>query len=423
MTRVFALIDCNNFYVSCERVFNPSLEGVPTLVLSNNDGCAIARSNEVKAMGIKMGEPFFRIKDLVKENRVRVFSSNYELYADMSQRVMSSLRHFSPHMEIYSIDEAFLDLSLIPEDELLEHGREIHQKIKQWTGIPVSVGIGPTKTLAKVANKLAKKQGQPCHVLLGKAPVDRALRGFPLNDVWGVGYRWAQKLTQLGYRDAYDLSRADIKWARKTFNIVMARLVSELQGFSCLSLEEVSPEKKSMVSSRSFGRQVTSLEDLSGSVSHHASRLGEKLRQQKSKASTVTVSIRTNPFRNQGEYYRNAHLIHLPFPTHDTRRLIKAARDALQLIYRPGLTYKKAGVMVNGLLPEDYVQYDLFQSHESVCGTKSRSLFKAIDRLNKVHGKGRVIFASEGIKKSWRMQRNMKTPSYTTNWEELVRVS
>lgn len=423
MTRVFALIDCNNFYVSCERVFNPALEGKPTLVLSNNDGCAIARSNEVKAMGIKMGEPYFKIKELMEKNQVHVFSSNYELYGDMSQRVMSCLRHFSPRMEIYSIDEAFLDLSLIPERELLAHGQDIHKTLKQWTGIPVSVGIGPTKTLAKVANKLAKSQGEPCHVLVTPEGINASLRGFPLSDVWGIGRRWASTLAQMGFEDAYTLSQADIKWARKNFNIVMARLVAELQGTSCLSLEEVYPDKKSRVSSRSFGRHVTSLEDLSASVAYHASRLGEKLRQQKSKARTLTVSIRTNPFREQDEQYRNSHLIHLPYPSNDTRILIGAAGHALRSIYKAGPIYKKAAVMVDGLVSEDYVQYDLFTENRTVAEERSRQLFKSIDRLNRKHGKGSLVFASEGIQKSWRMQRNMRTPSYTTRWEELVRVN
>ncbi len=414
MTQVFALIDCNNFYVSCERVFNPALESVPTLVLSNNDGCAIARSNEMKALGIKMGDPYFKIKDILEKHNVQVFSSNYELYGDMSSRVMGCLRQFSPHMEIYSIDEAFLDLSLIPPDELLTYGQEIHRKIKQWTGIPVSVGIGPTKTLAKVANKLAKSQGLPCHALLNLADIQKALKAFPLKDIWGIGRRWAEKLSQMGFQDAYELSQADTKWARQTFNIVMARLVSELQGLSYLSLEEINPKKKSMVSSRSFGKHITSLEDLSASVAYHASRLGQKLRQQQSKASTLAVSIRTNPHRQQDVQYRNSQLIHLPCPTNDSRILISHAKRALEKIYKPGPIYKKAMVMVDGLVPQDYVQYDLFLSQDQVEEEHSRVLMDTLDHLNRTHGKGSLIFASEGTRKTWRMQRNMKTPSYTT---------
>lgn len=422
MTQVFALIDCNNFYVSCERVFNPALENLPVLVLSNNDGCAIARSNEVKALGIKMGAPYFKIKHLLEKHNAHVFSSNYELYGDMSSRVMGCLRQFSPHMEIYSIDEAFLDLSLIPQVELLTHGQDIHRKIKQWTGIPVSVGIGPTKTLAKVANKLAKSQGTSCHVLTKTTEIREALKAFPLADVWGIGHRWSEKLSRMGFQNAYDLSQADAKWARQTFNIVMARLVSELQGTSCLSLEEIHPKKKSMVSSRSFGRHVTSLEDLSASVAYHASRLGQKLRQQQSKANTLVVSIRTNPHRQQDVQYRNSHLIHLPCPTSDSRALITHAKQALKQIYKPGPIYKKAMVMVDSLVPRDYVQYDLFLPRDQVEEKRSRVLMDTLDHLNSVHGKGSLIFASEGIRKTWRMQRDMKTPSYTTRWRELVRV-
>ncbi|MBA3814668.1 MAG: Y-family DNA polymerase [Alphaproteobacteria bacterium] len=267
---MFALVDCNAFYVSCERVFQPHLEGKPVIVLSSNDGCAISRSNEAKALGIKMGVPLFKIKDIVQKHKVHVFSSNFSLYGDMSSRVMATLKTMSSSLEIYSVDEAFLDLSLVPQHELFSQGCHIKTLVKQWTGIPVSVGIGPTKTLAKVANHMAKKNPSGCCVLADPQKIEEVLKTFPLQDIWGIGYQWSKKLSRFGMNTALDLVQAELGWIRKTFNIVLTRTALELKGTSCLSLEEVYPPKKAMVSSRSFGVPVSSFDVLREAVSFHA---------------------------------------------------------------------------------------------------------------------------------------------------------
>lgn len=422
MSPLFALVDCNAFFVSCERVFQPRLEGKPVIVLSSNDGCAIARSNEAKALGIRMGDPLFKIKDIVTKHKVHVFSANFSLYGDMSSRVMETLKILSPNLEVYSIDEAFLDLRLLKHKDLFTYGCEIRQTVKQWTGIPVSVGMGPTKTLAKVANHLAKKDPAGCRVLTDLAEVEAILKNFPLEDIWGVGRQWSKKLLHYNINTALDLANADHRGIRKVFNIVLARTALELRGTPCLSLEDISPPKKTMISSRSFGTPVTNPEHLREAVSMHTSLLAQKLRQQGSKTSLMSVYIRTNPFDRQGTYYSNSHLVSLITPSQDSAVLIKAGISALRKIYKPGLAYKKAGVSVLNLTPERQCTPSLFKEWEEKDSSKRKILLKTMDRLNAHYGRGSVLFASEGVRRSWRPKSGWRSPSYTQDWGKLVEV-
>lgn len=419
---MFALVDCNAFFVSCEKVFQPHLEGKPIVVLSSNDGCVISRSQEAKALGIKMGEPLFTIKDKVKQHNVKVFSSNFSLYRDMSRRVMATLQAHSSALEVYSVDEAFLDLRQLPPQELFSHGCFIKSIVKQWTGIPVSVGIAPTKTLAKVANYFAKRNPSGCFVLTDLQESERILKDFPLSEVWGIGTRWAKKLSLHSLHSAFDLAKADINWLKKTFNVVLARTALELRGVSCLQLEEIYPPKKNMISSRSFGSPVTSFEILTEAVSSHASRLAQNLRQQKSKASFVRVAIRTSPFLQGEAFYANSYIVPLPSSSQDSSVLIKAAREGLEKIFRENLRYKKAAVMVLDLCPEEQATPSLFDMQTAQLTSQRRHLLKTLDNLNHQYGKKTVTFASEGVDKSWAPSSLWKSRAYTTNWNELLEV-
>lgn len=422
MIPMFALVDCNAFFVSCERVFQPQLEGKPVIVLSSNDGCAISRSNEAKALGIKMGVPLFKIKDIVKKHKVHVFSSNFSLYGDMSSRVMQTLKTVSPSLEIYSIDEAFLNLSFLSQDELFDYGCYTKGLVKQWTGIPVSVGIASTKTLAKVANYIAKKHPSGCCVLSDPQEIEEVLKIFPLQEVWGIGSAWSQKLSRFGINTALDLAQADLGWIRKTFNIILTRTALELKGTSCLSLEEIYPSKKTMISSRSFGVPVSSFDVLREAVSFHASALARRLRQEKSKASLISVSIHTNPFDKKGVIYANSEVMLLPFASQDTSLLIKVAISCLEKIFKEGLCYKKAAVKVLNLSPESQSFPTLFSNEAFEDTPKRKALLKTIDKLNQHYGMGSLVFASEGVRKIWAPKAIAKSLSYTQCWDQLMKV-
>jgi DNA polymerase V len=419
---MFALVDCNAFFVSCEKVFQPHLEGKPVVVLSSNDGCVISRSQEAKALGIKMGEPLFTIKDKVKQHNIKVFSSNFSLYRDMSRRVMATLQAHSSALEVYSVDEAFLDLRQLTPQDLFSHGCFIKSIVKQWTGIPVSVGIAPTKTLAKVANHFAKHNTSGCFVLTDLQENESILKDFPLSEVWGIGSQWAKKLSAHSLHTGLDLAKADINWLKKAFNVVLARTALELRGTSCLKLEEIYPPKKSMISSRSFGSPVTSLDVLSEAVSSHASRLAHNLRQQKSKAALIRVTIRTSPFHHREDFYTNSYIVPLPSPSQDSSVLISAARKGLEKIFRDKLRYKKAAVMVLDLCPEDQATSSLFDTQTTEYSAKRKQLLKVFDDLNHQHGKRAVLFASEGVRKSWSPSSLWKSRAYTTSWNELLEV-
>jgi DNA polymerase V len=418
MSRVFGLIDCNNFYVSCERVFDPRLEGRGVVVLSNNDGCIVARSNEVKAMGIGMGRPFFEVRDLLTRKGVAVFSSNYTLYADMSGRVMQTLCGFSPDIEVYSIDEAFVDLGGISA-ELDQYGRRIQRTVKQWTGIPVSVGIANTKTLAKVANRIAKKSEKAGGVLdlSDERYIRRALEMVEVEDVWGVGRRIAERLRKAGINNALALSRADKAWIRSQFGVEGLRTVYELNGQCCYELEQNPPDKKSVRVSRMFGRDVTCLEELEEAVCTYAVRAAEKLREGRLAAGVMTVYITTSRFDKKP--YSNYAVIRFPVQTNDTNEIIRAAAGSVAGIYRPGYVYNKAGVLFDDIVREDRLQGNLFDFADRA---RAGRLMRAVDAIN-AGGSGLIGWAGEGLKGGWHTKFEHRSGRYTTCWDELVRVS
>lgn len=418
MNKILALVDCNNFYVSCERVFNPKMENRPVVVLSNNDGCIVSRSNEVKAMGVGMGKAFFEVKDTLAKHHVVPFSSNYTLYADMSRRVMQTLFDFTPEIEIYSIDEAFLDLSGI-QVPLQDYGQQIRKTVKQWTGIPVSVGIARTKTLTKIANKLAKTSPKAGGVLnLVDSPyLEAALKRIDVVDVWGVGYRTARKLNTAGIYTALDLSRADIAWIRQTFGVEGVRTVYELQGRPCYRLEQNPPSKKSLAVTRMFGRSIETFDELSEAVATYAARAAEKLRDGKLAAGVLTVFITTSRFIEKR--YFNSYSVEFPVQTHDTAEIIAEALSGLRNIYRRGYEYKKAGVLLHHLVDENKVQGNLF---DTVDRDRSKRLMQTIDRINR-RGVCPVRWGAEGLTKPWHTQFKHLSPKYTTRWDQLPNVS
>ena len=416
MSKVFALIDCNNFYASCERVFNPSLVGKPIVVLSNNDGCVIARSNEAKAIGVPMGAPYFQFRELMKQHHVHVFSSNYQLYGDMSERVMNTLTHFLPDIEIYSIDEAFVRLDNMPTKDYFTYCMMVREIVLQWTGIPVSIGIAPTKVLAKIANHVAKKRTREGVFVIPPAQSNRLLLdSFPIEDIWGVGRKWSSRLRLAGIGTAYDLQQADIAMIRRHYTVVGERLVRELNGISCLDLEEIAP-KKNILSSKSFGRTVTKKQELAEALSNYAARACDKLRAQHSRASALSVFLRTNRFRVNDRQYGNHAMHEFALPTSDTSEIITATKVCLNRIYRSGYNYKKCGVMLHDLLPETHQQQSLF-SHTDYA--RSDALMHAIDTLNRKYGRDHVFFAAQGVKRAWKMRSDLCSPRYTTRWSDL----
>jgi DNA polymerase V len=416
-SRVIALVDCNNFYVSCERVFNPGLVGRPVVVLSNNDGCAVSRSNEAKALGIKMGTPWFKLKDMPG---LVGCSSNYALYADMSNRVMTILAGFSPRQEVYSIDECFLDLTSGPGGDLKQYGQDIRGRVKQWTGLPVCVGIATTKTLAKLANHIAKKNPEFRGVCDLTAMQDQELMewlsSMEVGEVWGIGRRLAPKLAELGIHTVLELMRVDPSMLRSHFSVMMEKTNRELNGMVCIEMEEISPPKQQIMSSRSFGVPVSDLQSLEESVSLYVARAAEKLRHQKSCAGSVQVSIQTSPFNAKVPYYGNSITVPIPTPTDDTMQITRAALLGLERIYRAGLRYQKAGVMLSELVPASSVQQDLFAVQ---LDGRSKVVMGVLDGINRRLGRGTVHSASQGFSQPWRMKQEHKSPRYTTCWDEL----
>ena len=420
---IYALIDCNNFYASCERVFNPSLDGKPVLVLSNNDGCIVARSNEVKKLGIKMGAPFHEFKEVIERNNVNVFSSNYELYGDMSRRVMDVLMSFSPNIEIYSIDEAFLEINDLVIDDYNEFGRLIKSKVKVWTGIPVSVGIAKTKTLAKAAAELAKKNEMFDGVLslinLPELETNELLNGIPVGDIWGIGRQYSKKLNELGIFTALDFKLLPQEFVRQKFTAMGNRTLLELKGTSCLDIETETKPRKGIASTRSFSYRVTELKDLKEAVSSYTTTACEKLRSQKSKARTIDVFITTNFFSKRDQrYYAHFHK-QLPAHSNATSDFISAAMYCLNKIYKSGYKYKKAGVYITDIVPETYGQGVLFDFETM---KKASFLAKLVDGINNVYGRQTVVYASSGLQKHWKMKCEKRSPGYTTDWDQLLKV-
>lgn len=420
---MFALVDVNNFYVSCERAFNPSLINRPVVVLSNNDGCAVARSNEVKALGVKMGTPWFQLKDLAKQHGIVALSSNYTLYGDMSDRVMSILRDFSPHIEVYSIDECFLGLQGLGKlwPTAMDMGQSIRQRIRQWTSLPVCVGFGASKTLAKLANHIAKKQpafnGVCDLAAMPASQLDALLSAIDVGEVWGVGRRISQHLNAAGIHTVKALRDTPTAWLRTRFGVVMERIGYELRGISCLSLEEVSAPRKQIISSRSFGQLIYSLPELSESVASYTSSAAKKLRRQNSVCNAIQVFIQTNPFREQDKQYSNSITVPLPNASSDTRLLIRAALFGLRHIYRKGYAYKKAGVILTGIDSVTLYQDSLLTQYGA--DEKSTRLMSVLDQLNQKYGRNAISVFSVGNKKAWSMRREIMSPYYTTSWQDV----
>ena len=418
----FALVDVNNFYVSCERVFKPRLEGIPMVVLSNNDGCAVARSNEVKALGVKMGTPWFKMKDLAREQGIQAFSSNYALYGDMSNRVVQILRDFSPDTEVYSIDESFLRIETVAHlhGGAVSMGQLMRHRIKQWTGLPVCVGVGPTKTLAKFANHLAKKNPEfegvcDLHVIARTERL-RWMNSIEVGEVWGVGARIAQRLKAMNIHTVLELRNASPKEVRRHFGVVLERTCNELRGISCLALDDIVVSKQQIMSSRSFGQPVETIQELRESIASYLSRAAEKLRQQQSTSAAVYVFIQTNRF-NKDEQYHASITVPMYEPTDDTLILTAAALAGLDKIYRSGYRYKKAGVMLTLLSDKHARQASIFDN--LAITQRSTELMRALDTINRDYGHGTVRSGVSGFAQRWAMRTENRSPRYTTRWDEL----
>ncbi len=415
---IFALVDCNNFYASCERVFNPSLENKPIVILSNNDGCVISRSNEAKPL-VPMGKAYYQYKDICRQHRIHVFSSNYQLYGDMSDRVMSTLHHFCPEMEVYSIDEAFLQLDSFVHEGVTQYAKLIRHKVKQWTGIPVSIGIAPTKVLAKLANLIAKRNKTigVCN-LSDPFLQNKILNETPVGDIWGIGYQSALKARDLGIATAKQFRDSDPKFIRKHFSVYGEKILYELQGRACLSLDSFSEPSKNIRSARSFGKTLTSYDDVAEALSHYTARACEKLREQGSYAQGVHVMLKTNRFNINVDYYSRGLSCAFAHPTQDTCFIIAEAKKALSRIFRPGLYYKKTGVILLDLTQETMNQSDLFYSPEK--DEKANSRMQLMDNINQRMGSHTVFIAAQGTSRTWQARCDKRSPAYTTQWNELV---
>ena len=430
MSRV-GLIDINNFYVSCERIFRPDLQNTPVVVLSNNDGCVVSRSNEVKKLGVSMASPYFKIKDELEKAGAVAFSSNYTLYGDISGRVMNILAEYGP-IEIYSIDEAFLDVSHVLSSQLIQFGKEIKDRLKRDLSLPVCVGFAETKTLAKVANEIAKEDSKRGGLvyngvisLVENPEIDELLEGLNVADVWGIGRQNVMKVRQKGIYSAKDLKYSSQDWIKANLAITGLKIVQELNGQNATEITSTSDPRKGILSSRSFGKPVTTLEGLKEAVSTYITRASEKLRKQKSVASYISVFVMTNHF-DRSNYYSNSQGATLSVPTNYTPDLVKQAFKLLEKIYQPGMQYKKAGVAFWGLLDEDktFQIEDLFTDNQALekSTLKQKSISKAVDKLNKRYGSGSIVLASNGLKQNWKVKSDQRSPNYTTQWEDLLRV-
>ena len=412
-----ALIDCNSFYASCERIFNPKLLGKPIVVLSNNDGCIITRSSEAKALGIKMGDPYFKVKKIIEKNNIKVFSSNYSLYGDISQRVMEILLSFSPDVEIYSIDEAFLSFKGFRNYELLTYCKYIRRTIKQWVGIPVSIGVGSTKTLSKIANHLAKKNdnyGGVC-ILKEKKIINDALNEIEIRDVWGIGKKLSKFLQNNNIYTAGQFVLLDRNWVRKKMGVVGERIYLELKGISCLNLELIPNSKKSCCVSRSFSRPIEKIEELKESIANYGSRVAEKIREEGLIAQCMSIFVLTNHFNKKEKQYSNSVRLQLDYPTNNSILIVKKAVEGIKRIYKEGYRYKKAGIILYGLDNASDVRGLLDYDRP-----RSESLMKSLDEINNRYGHSKLRIAAEGINKGWQMQRKKVSPCYTTRFSDIM---
>ena len=422
MNRSIALVDCNNFYVSCERVFNPKLKNKPVVVLSNNDGCAIARSEEVKALGVRMGEPWFQFKDLAKKHNIIICSSNYALYADMSDRVMSILSKFSPTQEIYSIDECFLDLTGFCKDDLTTYAKKICRCIQQQTGLPVCIGIGASKTLAKLANHIAKKnssfQGVCNFNAITTQEQNKWLHKVKVGKIWGVGKKLAPKLNQIRIYNASDLKNINPSMLDLQFSVSLKKTIYELNNIVCFKLEETTAPKKQITCSRSFGVLIVSFKNLEQSIALYVTRAAEKLRRQNSYTGSIHIYICTSRFNKKEFCYENSVTVPLPKQTNNTLTLIQFALFGLRKIYRNGYKYQKAGVILTKIVSSKECQPDLFSKKGGQ--KKSDNLMTALDQINALMGKKILRVAAEGITQPWKMKQSNRSPRYTTNWNDLI---
>lgn len=421
MNNIFAHVDCNNFYASCERVFNPKLRNKPVVILSNNDGCIVARSEEAKKLEIGMGVPYFKVRDIIKQNKIFVYSSNYTLYQDISDRVMSILSEYTPDIENYSIDEAFLSFYKISQNNLTSYADKICKSILQNVGIPVSIGIAKTKTLAKLANEFVKKNPKLNGVfdITNFPKMDKLLKQVPVHDIWGIGSQFAKLLFKNNIFSAYDFKYIDRNWVKKKMSVVGLRTCLELNETSCLNLDEIVKAKKGIMSSRSFGRYVTELNEIEEAVSAYITRASEKLRAQRSICRSVYVFIQTNHHKLHEQQYSIGKTITLPQATSYTPGLIDHAITVLRRIYKKGYKYIKAGVFLSDISPENNLQCNMFINSDQ---KKLLTVMKAIDGLNYVWGRDTIKFASSGIKQEWKMKMDYRSPRYTTNWNELLTI-
>ena len=411
-TRKIALVDCNSFYVSCEKLFNPKLINKPVVVLSNNDGCIISRSNEAKALGIKMGEPYFKAKDIILKNKVYVFSSNYSLYGDLSRRVMRTLKRFNSELEIYSIDEAFLDLSNFSDNEVEDVGKEIRNIVLKWTGIPTSIGIAKTKTLSKIANHIAKKKQSGVTSLIGIKNIDPILEKIDINDVWGVGKQLTKFYYKNGIYNAKQLKNISNTWIKKSSNVLSSRTAMELRGISCIKLEKTLSKRKSCIVSRSFGKRVEHFQELKEAVANYCLNASEKIRSESLVAKAITVFIRTSPFQRNSNYYSSSKTMDFPIATNNSIEIVKTAVLILNNIFKNGYRYQKAGIMLTGLNNDDK-EKNLFSSEKD---EKINNLMRSIDNTNYKYGRSTLSLASAGVQKKWNMRKEYSSKIDTADF-------
>ena len=417
-TKKLALVDCNSFYVSCERLFNPRIRKKPVVVLSNNDGCIISRSNEAKALGIKMGEPYFKAKDIIIKNKVEVFSSNYSLYGDLSRRVMRTLKRFNTEIEVYSIDEAFIDLSNFPDQDIEKVGKEIRETVLKWTGIPTSIGIAKTKTLSKVANHIAKKKISGVTSLIGIENIDPILEKIDINDVWGVGKQLTKFYQKNGIYNAKQLKNKSNNWIKKSSNVLSSRTAMELRGIPCISLETTTAKRKSCVVSRSFGKRVEKFQELKEAVASYCLNASEKIRSESLVTKAITVFVRTSPFQRNFGYYSNSKTLDFPIATNNSIEIVKAAVSILESIFKNGYQYQKAGVMLTGLKNDDG-RKNLFSSERD---EKIGNLMRSIDSTNHRYGRSTLSIASAGVQKKWNMKREYSSKIDTADFYSLPKI-
>jgi len=416
---MFALVDCNNFYASCERVFQPQFRNTPIAILSNNDGCVIARSDEAKKLGLPMGAPAFKYKQFFKENSIEVFSSNYPLYGDMSSRVMSILRQFSPDVEVYSIDEAFLVLNTIENDNLNKLGHEMRNRILQWTGLPTCVGIAPTKALTKISNKIARKfpkETGGIFVINSEEKRIKALKWTKIKDVWGIGRQLQKRLTQQNIKTAYDFTQLSDAWVKNNFSITELNLKKDLEGITTLTLEDDHPVKKSIATTRSFENTYTDINDIKERVATFANSCAEKLRKQNSNCNILLVLLQGNRFEETSQSYKNSTTIVLPHSTNSSLTVVNYATKAIETLYKKGIKYKRAGVIVTELVPTDNHQLDMFARENP----KHQPLMKAIDDLNNKYGDQKLKLANQDLGKTWKMRQEHLSKQYTTQFNEIL---